>query len=225
MIAPIRISAALTSQDVVYAYLSADTVLYSATADGYTPMFTMPATYFVMLLSDDKDGYTAASWLDVTGFVETAAVETVDYVPVTKYPSRSLTATNDGNQVNIRSAPDHTADNITAYLPDGKTAAVYGETDGSKLIPQVGGLWYYVRYTENDQSFYGYVYSSQVTAEAVAENVIERETPTVVAPVEDAGELDLYAKIGIIAALTVPAVIVMFLIFRPAPKNRTPRKF
>ena len=60
MIAPIRISAALTSQDVVYAYLSADTVLYSATADGYTPMFTMPATYFVMLLSDDKDGYTAA---------------------------------------------------------------------------------------------------------------------------------------------------------------------
>lgn len=88
----------------------------------------------------------------------------------------------------------------------------------------MGGLWYYVRYTENDRSVYGYVYSAQVAAEPVTENVIERETPAVADPVEEDGELGASAKIGVIAALTVPAVIVMLLIFRPAPKNRKPRQ-
>ncbi len=221
---PTRVTPAAATDGVQYALLPEDTVLYAAAADGYVPMFTMPRTYFVILLSADKNGYTSASWLDVTGFVETAKVEAVDYTPVTKYPTRNLTAANDRNPVNIRSAPDHTADNIIGAIPDGASAAVYGETTGSELIPQVGGLWYYVRYTENDRSVYGYVYSAQVAAEPVTENVIERETPAAADPVEEDGELGASAKIGVIAALTVPAVIVMLLIFRPAPKNRKPRQ-
>lgn len=209
---------------VLYGYLGADTVLYTATADGYAPLFVMPRTYFVAVYGEEKDGYLPVGWLDVTGYVRTADAEVVDYTPVNKYPSRTLTAANDLNPVHIRSAPDHQSAQVVGSIPDGKTAVIYGETDGSALIPQVGTKWYYVRYTADNSSVYGYVYAAQVTAEALSDNVIERETPPISSVPEEDDTLGLYAKLGIIAALTVPAVVVMLVIFRPTPKSRKSRK-
>lgn len=207
-----------------YMQLPADTILYQAAADGYVELCTLPSTYYVIPLAEEKNGYIAVSWLDINGFIKSDAAESVDYEPLTPHFDRKLTADNDLNPVNIRSAPDHTADNVIGSLPHGKTAAVYGERQGSSLIPQVGGLWYYIRYSDGETSYTGYVYSAQVKADAYVPNSGERVAPSVTEPIETApGNMPTAAKAALIAALCIPAVFIVLLIFRPGSKPRTPR--
>ena len=206
-----------------YLVLPADTVLYSATADGYAPICTLPATYYVIALGDDRDGYTAVSWLDVNGFIRSADAQAVDYQPVYPHCTRTLTAANDLNPVNIRSSPDHTADNVVGVLPHGKTADVYGEADGSALIPQVGSLWYYIRYSDGTTVVTGYVYGAQVNAQAVTPNTGERVTPPATEPIDTESTMPAAARAVLIIALCVPAVLIVLLIFRPSAKPSTPR--
>lgn len=203
--------------------LPADTVLYQAGADGYVPLCTLPASYYVSVIGDERDGYTPVGWLDVNGFIRTADAEPVDYTPVNPHCDRKLSADNDLNPVNIRSTPDHTANNVVGTLPHGKTATVYGETSGTALIPQVGDKWYYVRYSDGTTAYTGYVYAAQVLADPIKPHTGERVTPPAPEPIETDGSIPTAARILLIVALCIPAVAVVLLIFKPVSPKKTPR--
>ncbi len=177
---------------------------------------SLPSTYFVAVTAESPDSYFV-SYLDLEGYVEKTAVEVVDYEPVTKYASPAFTADNDTHPVNIRSTPTKNG-TIIDSIPDGESGIYYGNVTGDELIPTIDS-WYYVRYGEGSKK-YGYVYSPQVKASPIADNVIEKVTQR---GEEKEPSVASDALEGIfIAALCIPAVIIMLIIFR-GEGSRRPR--
>jgi hypothetical protein len=149
--------------------------------------------------------------MSLTGFVPSGSVTAVDYTPKSKYGTAKLTLINDGGTVNVRSAPDHTADNIVARLTDGATLDYYGTVDGSTQNAIIGAKWFAISLGEGEL---GYVYSMYASALPFAENDPSPE------PVEQPPSLDLLPSTNnpyfLVAALSFPVVIVMYLLFKKA---------
>lgn len=216
---------------ITYAYLAADTILYRADTASYTPIVTLPQTYFVALLTSDAEDYLNVSYLDITGFVLKSSLEICDYEPVTKYATLKALPNNDGLGVNLRDMPDHTNGKILQTIPSDATLTLYGSIYGTPLIPAVGDTWHYVKYTVGAASTFGYVYSGHVSADIPSNNVIEKvPTEPIAPPVEvipSPAKFTTPMQIVFIIALSIPAIIIMLLIFKrkPAKPPRTPRHY
>ena len=203
-----------------YALIGAGGVkLYSAQGELIT---SLPATYFVTVMDEDEQKYHV-SYLDIDGYIfkDEAALSIVDYEPVTKYGQPAFVASNDTHPVNLRASPSGQG-TIIAAIPDAGRGIYYGKVEGEALIAEIKD-WFYVRYYDNGSYLYGYVYAPQITADKLNDNVIEK----VERPKEPSGgdkpTVMSSAMEGIfIAALCIPAVIVMFVIFRAGSK-RDPR--
>lgn len=215
-----------------YALISAPAVLYTKGETGeLSPLTTLPETYFVAVTGEESDGMTQVEYLDLTGFLPAECLTPVDYEPKYKYASLSLTVSNDGHAVNVRSAPDHTADNVIASADDGTELYWYGTAKGSAQVSVVGDEWYYVRAPLGGEFVRGYVYSLYVSPAPVEPNVIEPlpgPDPDVgfypggdEAAEENTGRFTLpdTREAVIVAALCLPVIIIMFLLFRK-PKRR-----
>ena len=102
------------------------------------------------------------------GYVKTDDVNTVDYVPLNKFPA-NVTAKvyNDGNTVTVRSSPSHLKDNVCAKLNNGATVTFYGPRKGTEQISSLGDEWYYVK--DGDGNF-GYVYNLYADVPVFPEN-------------------------------------------------------
>lgn len=199
-----------------YGYINTVTTLYSD-AQCSDAVTTLPATYFVILLETREDCYKV-SYKDIAGYVKD--IEPVDYEPVTKYAAASFTANNDGYPVKLREEPSPNAKVLT-QVPDSESGYYYGDINGTALIPQVGNKWHYVNYNDGRQTYYGYVYSSQVTVTPIRNNVIEKVT------YEKDEEFTSSPSFGtefiIIICLTVPSVLIMYLVFKdkkPQPRYK-----
>ncbi len=198
-----------------YGYLPNECTLYSD-AQLTSAVTTLPATYFVILLSEDE--VLKVSYKDVTGYMNKADVEIVDYEPVTKFANGSFTVNNDGYPVKLRSMPLSNSP-VISEIPSGKSGFYYGDAQGDAIIEKVGSLWHFVSYTDADGIKTGYVYSSQVTVTTIPPNVIEKVEH------DDKGE-DLSSPVNntdifLIACLCVPSVLIMYLVFRGG--ERKPR--
>lgn len=210
-------SAHAEADAVSYALIGKDAVLLS---DSYTPVTSLPEGYFAAIIADLGNGYVEVSYLDITGYIEGSKLEPVDYEPVSKYCEvGSLTLSNDGHEVNVRSSPDHTASNVVAAFKSDEKLFYYGSIPGSAQVPAIGDKWYFVRYYDQSGTVRrGYVYSlyadavpfPQNTIEAVkqedASSDVERTEPeSFILPVDK--------EAVIIIALCVPVVIIAFLLF------------
>lgn len=203
-----------------YGILGDSAILYSDS--GMTmPKTTLPSTYFVIIIGDGGGDCYRVSYLDIDGYIAKSVVEPVDYEPKYKYASKGFSVANDGQGANIRSSPDHTRNNILTTLSSGSGGIYYGTVKGTSLIPEVGDLWYYVRYS-TEPYLYGYIYKSQISVEPIEANIIERLEP------EQNNETpsDTISYI-IVAALTVPALIIMLFVFKKpsgTPRDRSKNK-
>ncbi|MCH5164326.1 MAG: hypothetical protein J1F36_04845 [Clostridiales bacterium] len=206
---------AMPNSTFTYGYMHTNTTLY--TDPGCINALTsLPATYFVIVL-ESEGGVHKVSYKDVTGYV--TDIDIVDYEPVTKYASARFNVNNDGYPVKLRSGPTDTS-NVVIEVPAGKSGYYYGDIQGTALIPQVGGKWHYVCYTDGLDSYYGYVYTSQVTVSEITPNIIEKVEH------KDEGEELIPSPLSntdflLIACLCVPSVLIMYLIFRD--KEKKPR--
>lgn len=190
-----------------YGYMSTTTTLYSD-PHCLNAVTTLPATYFVIVLEETETCFKV-SYKDIVGYVD--SIEIVDYEPVTKYASASFSVNNDGYPVKLREEPSNTAEVITE-VPPSEHGYYYGDVSGSALIPQVGDRWHYVSYDDGIKTYYGYVYTSQVTVSEIKDNVIEKVE-------QDKGEESIPSPVFgtdflLIACLCVPSVLIMYLVFR-----------
>lgn len=221
---------------LTYGILTDGATLYSNSAEGYKAVTSLPKDYFVVLLGEENtEGYFSVSYLDVTGFVKSDKVVKVDYEPKYKYAeNNSLTLTNDGQEINVRSAPDHAADNVIKELSEGTKLYYYGTVSGSAQVAALGDAWYYVRFSDGDEIRRGYVYSLYVVADPIPPNVIEKaeqqsadspsedeENPSPVIE-KDPGDftLDRTGEIIIIVSLCLPVIVIMYLLFRQPPGKK-----
>lgn len=195
------------------------TVLYGPTLD---PIVTLPAGYFVLQSSPDApDGYISVTYDDLNGYVQKSAVTAVDYTPVNKYETTvTFRCDNDGQPVNLRSAPRKSAEILTV-LESTASGRCYGHIDGDALIESVGTKWYYVA----SGDLRGYCYCAHVDVDVTPPNIIEKEPPpeepsdpAVTEPSGDPPEMSVTTTIILIVALCIPVPFIMFYFFRK-PKD------
>lgn len=215
--------------DLSYAQMQGDATLYSLSPDGsYCAVCTLPSSYFVRVCGDEADGYYPVVYDELTGYILASAVQKADFEPVNKYANATLTLSNDGFSVNLRSSPNHDGDNIVAVLPSGETLKYYGKAVGSSQVAAVGNEWFFVRTPDGKT---GYVYSLYALAQTIPENTVEAvveplpdppvtDTPDLTTP--SSGDADTPNGISdggtreaiIVLALCAPVVIVVYLLFR-----------
>lgn len=183
------------------------------------PVTTLPESYFVAILGEDENRYEV-SYLDVTGYVEKDKVTLVDYEPLYKYHERGfITLSNDGHDVNVRSAPSAERGEVDAVLKSGDKLFYYGTVEGDAQVEAVGNAWYFVRYYDlSGEARRGYVYSLYASAEAIPKNTIEvvrppDESEDVVLTQPESFILPVDKEAMIVVALCLPVVIVTFLLF------------
>ena len=206
---------------------SASTLSYALIGEGaillgedFKPITSLPENYFVTLIGDDEP-YQKVSYLDIDGFISQKNLTKVDYEPKYKHhESATLTLSNDGHSVNIRSSPTSKEDNILAVFPSGQTLYYYGSVEGEPQFPLAGNEWYFVRFFDADgQKRHGYIYSLYAFAEPIQPNLIEpvkNEQPQGSIEKEKAQTLILPVskEVIIIIALCIPVVIITYLLFR-----------
>lgn len=189
------------------------TALYS---DAQTAICELPAGYFVLACDTTApDGFIAVRYDDITGYVKSAEVSAVDFTPVTKYETTATVACdNDGQPVNLRSAPKKSASVVRA-LESNAVGRYYGTIEGDAIIKDCGTTWYYCDF----DGIKGYCYYAHVSAQAQPPNIIEKEDPVSTDPVNPETPStqkpfsDVTAII-FIAALCLPVPFIMYYLFR-----------
>ncbi|WP_251548417.1 hypothetical protein [Pumilibacter intestinalis] len=213
---------AYADSSVVYLYIRTDAVLSSVSGE---EICVLPATYFAVAEGDAQNGKYPVSYLDLRGYVSAQNVEITDYEPVTKFAVRSATPNNDGMAVNLRDAPNSQTGKVLCAVPAGAKLALYGPRNGGELFAGAGNLWQYVRYDSPSGAVYGYVYAPQLSYKEVTPNVIEKvEKPSTEAEqTPGSSQISSVGNILLIAALCVPAGVIMLVLFYRPESKRTPR--
>lgn len=205
-------------------------ILYSDL--GVTPLTALPQSHFA-LITDESGEFYKVLYYDLSGFVRVSSVTKVDFEPKTKWLSGTLTvvAAGDTNTINIRSRPDHRIpQNIIHQANTLDTLIYYGTLQGTAISVNYGNLWYFVKFTIDGIDSFGYVYNQNVNANPIPQNNLEKvmvpaPTPDPPAVITPDLQLPPYIIPVIIIALSIPAVLIMILLFKKPKTKKVPRSF
>lgn len=208
--------------------LTNDVYLY-ATASNTKPMFALEQTYYAEV-KGVEGGYYRVEIADnvgmfnkITGYVLISKVEAVYETPLTPfYPSVTVSVTADSSKI---------------YLYPESTSTVLMRATNSQIMAYYGSIvtgginWYYVCCGD----YMGYVMSSTVSKAAVSPHPtplpavnIEPEDPVIpVDNVEDpsADNTDDVTQsfdgvqLALILLITIPSVVIVFMLFAPSHKG------
>jgi len=210
-----------------YALITAENaVLYRQTAPLDTPegrFFRLPMTYFVEILDSlpqAETGTLRVKYDGVTGYVKAEDVAPVDYTPRSLYPQGLKLHFNvDAPSLYLRARPISNAAQVIAVIPsDTRDVRYYNTVSGD--VAGGTGEWFFVRVLgEEGELLYGYVSA----AYCVVDTAIDPENDTSAVPVtvtpgpnpDPNGEPADMILVLLIAAISIPAVITVFLVFRP----------
>lgn len=193
--------------------------------------FIIPQTYFVEVFSKTGD-FFEAEYLGTRGYVRRGDVEFVSGTPQTPYASKISFRVFAQNGLNLRSSPKESegiANRITT-IPFLETNLQYiGMIEGEEAISNRGNVWYYCNYYCMNETLTGYIYAgycdmlSSITQNTETLPVISEpsfEQLTVkdeVSNIDDGGisNLSKRSQILIIVAVSLPALIILYLLFKP----------
>ena len=201
-----------------YAYMPSDTALYAATSDGYEAKVYLPKTYFVTVLGT-SGFYYRVGYGDITGYIRTSSVETVDYEPVTKFAYGSMSLKN--GIASVFMYEDAALSRIIATVTATSIIDVYGYINSSYSS-------YYCRLKSDNVHFYGYlpvigaefIMPEENDVRAVELPPPDDSVPTVTTP-ENGTPNEATLQIILVVCLVIPAVIVVMLIFSGKSKTQS----
>lgn len=218
--------------DFQYAQILAGTTLYSKLDDTYTAITTLPETYFVIVAEKSSDK-TKVLYSDLEGYVDDDKLNYVDYEPVNKYATAKLSFSEDSGipYVNIYSKPNANL-SISTKLGDLQSSIkidYYGTVEGASIDDTNNKTWYYVKFTTQDTVTYGYIHKyTYIKAVPISANVVLKEMvkkePSSTSTLADF-DPDTVLTIILILALCIPAVLIMFYLFKKPDKKKTPRHY
>lgn len=209
---------------VSYAYMSADTPLYTAGSDGYEVKVNLPATYFVSVLAT-SGYYYRVGYGDINGYVRQTSVEVVSYEPVTKYAMGEGRLKSGIASVYLYEKADLTA--AIATVGTNTVIETYGKVSSSETV-------YYCRIIADTVYYYGYL--SALVADftmppendvrAVAPIEPDPEDPGITGPdpEDPAGLGELPLQIILVVCLVVPSIVIVMLLFTDKSKKQDKQK-
>ena len=180
--------------------------------------FEIPKTYFVLLIADFNELFYKAQYRDVVGYVLKDEVIPVKETPNSPYLEDHSVYVFSRDGLDIMSSPNESAYIVTTTnLYD--DLSYYGERQGYEKAQGRGETWFYVK---TNNGTFGYVYAGLCESDdMITENT--EVTTEVKDPFLDNDSSYLYnlvdlsagLKILLISLVILPAVILLFLMFRP----------
>lgn len=184
--------------------------------DGGNRLFLLPDTYYAKINNLD-DTYYYVTFNGVSGKVSKNVVTTTGYhttAPGTSAEIKVNDNFSDFVSISLKAAPSSAAQNIAAVpTPDAFTFLGHYPT-------QTEGVWYYCKYGD----YYGYIKQDRTTMTELnigtfvpeaPQETEEKDPPKNLLDGLEGKEL----RILIIIGLAIPAVLIIFLLFRPQ-RNR-----
>lgn len=183
--------------------------------------FELPKTYFVKLISKSGDFYVA-KYQDFTGYVKKDSVQAVSSMPSKPYLDNVTFRVYAELSQNLWSIPTTQGNsNLIVEMPIlTKNISYIGKINGECLIEGRTNVWFYCKYTNANEDYYGYVYSdfcdeiSQITNNT--EELTYINNPTFEAYIEQINTIPENSNIVgiIIGILSIPALIFVFMIMK-----------
>lgn len=182
-------------------------------------LFLLPDTYYAKIDNLDET-YYFVTFNGVPGKVMKASVASVGYHEKAAGTMRDLKIADSYSEfdaINLKSQPDLSAQN-TVSMPIRASFIFLGK------YPTDNGLWYYVKYNQ----YYGYIKAERTNAPEITFDpfvpvaAMEEEPPpgeTPKNPLDTLDEGNNTLKIIIIIGLAIPAILIIFLIFKPSKYN------
>lgn len=207
--------------------LNNQTNMYYSTADLTNPIFTLPETYFVELLSKTEDGFYYARYLDVYGYVKKEQVKPVKNAPITPFLNNVSFRVFVPSGANLRSTPYNLgATNLVYSVAFLETNLLYyGTAVGEEAISKKGNVWYYCKYYMNNLTYTGYIYSPLCDyLSAISPNTEEVEFIEGELTFKDISEIISTNQLEglsptmqtiIIVAISLPCLLFIYLLFKP----------
>lgn len=182
--------------------------------------FTLPRTYFVELL-DDQGIFYLVNYNGITGYVKKESVQTVAETPQNPYLSNISFRIYSEQSRSLRTEPteDGGAATQITYIPLlNRNLTYYGTIAGQSLIDGRTNVWYYCKYTA-DQDYYGYVYSDfcdeMSTITDNTEDVSYISGPSFGPPQEEQSlPINDNTTTIVVCILSVPALVFVFMILK-----------
>lgn len=210
-----------------FAHIVNNSTIFYSSADTSSPMFILPNTYYVELLSSANDSFYYAKYLDQYGYVEKLAVKPVSNIPQKPNLENISFRVFVPSGANLRATPYNLgATNLIYSIPFLETNFVYyGEAVGEEAISKKGNVWYYCKYLYNNLSYYGYVYAP--LCDCLSSIPQNEEVPTYIdgelkfteinqTITENHFEgLSQTAQTIIIVAISLPCLLFIYLLFKP----------
>lgn len=188
-------------------------------------LFLLPNTYYAEITGMDETFYFV-TFNGVSGRVEKNEVTTVGYHTKADGTMRDMKVDDSFAEfptINLKSRPDLASTNLVA-MPTNANFTFVGR------FPLEKELWYAVRFDQ----YFGYIRAARTNVKDITfEDFKPQEAPPVSAtPVDDPsgnGGGDIFKgdgtnssatlKIILVVGLIVPAVLIVFLVFRPKQRN------
>ena len=195
--------------------------------------FNLPQSYFVEVISKPSADFFEAKYLDQVGFVKKSDIEFVSGTPVNPYADKVSFRVFAQNGLNLRSTPFESEgiSNRITTIPFLETNLRYiGQIEGEEAISNRGNVWYYCNYYRLDEVLTGYVYAGycdmlssipqnteqlSVIEEPSFEKLVENQSST--SDLDNTiNKLPQKTQIIIIIAVSLPALLILYLLFKPA---------
>ncbi len=207
-------------KESIYAKVENDGVyLYSnPKIDNESKLFQLPNSYFVRLIENAGEDFYYCVYKDVYGYVKKSDVTAMKGTPIMPFVEANFRVYAPEG-LGLYSKPQLSEQLKKAtipYLTD--TITYYGTIVGQEAIPDKSNVWIYCKFSYETNA-YGYVYSvfcdklPTITTNTERFEVIE--VPFEIAS-KGAKELTSVAMGFIIVGVSLPCLIVLFLLVKPS---------
>lgn len=205
-----------------YAYArveNSSTYFYSFPQDNISDnaLFVIPESYFVLLLSNFNDSFYKAQYRDLVGYVLKDEVSPVAETPQNPFLEDFTFWVFSSDGRNLYSVPSSSDGMVTTTAVLHEEIDYYGAISGEEMVSGRGTTWFFCKVND----IYGYLYEGLCdTASTVTLNT---EVVTYVSnPFEDDNsylynlvEMTSGLKILVLFLLIVPALFLIYLLFKP----------
>lgn len=209
------------ASDFFWAKVYSDNVLFYAQATSESGLFIIPKSYFVKITAEKEDFYQV-QYKDIVGFVKKNEVSPMNGTPVTPYfveSFRVFLPSGAGLYPSTKMLEENQILTIPYLYED---LIYYGSIEGQTAVPDKSNLWHYCKYGSSD---YGYVYSAFVDKlSSPPINNEEFEPAQVTFSPKEVAHLSQSALAFIIIGVSIPTLIVLYLLVKPNLSTQAPKQ-
>ena len=213
------------SEPIYYRISDSNTILYrTPNLDENNAYFILPPSYFVKYNSDYNDNVMLVSYLDFFGYVDKSNLTRVYSSPVNPYLEAMTFKPQATLNLVVRALPTTQSDFVGTIAYNAENVTYFGSIKGEQTDLTLSDIWYFCRYTSAEQgTITGYVYApltKDLTNFSPNEEIVATSpvTPTS-AEISLSPELTSSSNLLFIFFLTIPALSILYLIFRSHNKN------